>query len=76
MRTIQVDIDTNAFVSALRNDTGTSFFSAILSERMAALRTREYLEQRASKGKREKFEKALAKVGNNHPPDENDIAIK
>ena len=52
------------------------FITTALAEKMAALRTQEYLEQRASRGKREKFEKALAKVGNNHPLAEKDIAIR
>ena len=52
------------------------FIATALAEKMAALRTQEYLEQRASRGKRDKFEKALSKVGNNHPLNENDIAIK
>ncbi len=52
------------------------FIATALAEKMTALRTREYLEQRAARGKRDRFEKALAKVGNNHPLDENDIAVK
>ncbi len=52
------------------------FIAMALVEKMAALRTQEYLEQHASRGKRDKFEKALSKVGNNHPLNENDIAIK
>ena len=47
-----------------------------LAEKMSALKTQEYLEQRAKKGSREKFDNAMVKVGNNHPLDENDVAIK
>ncbi len=47
-----------------------------LAKKTAALRTQEYLKQCASRGKRDNFKKALAKIGNNHPLDENDIAIK
>ena len=52
------------------------FIATALAEKMAALRTQEYLEERAAREKRDKFKKALSKVGNNHPLDENDIAIK
>lgn len=34
-----------------------------LAEKMSALMTREYLEPRARRGSREKFNRALAKVG-------------
>jgi len=52
------------------------FIMTALAEKMSALKTQEYLEQRAKKGSREKFDNAMAKVGNNHPLDENDVAIK
>ena len=52
------------------------FITTALAEKISALKTEEYLEQRAAKGNREKFEQALSKVGSNYPLDENDIAIK
>ncbi len=38
-----------------------------LAEKMAALMTTEYLEERAKRGNREKFERALGKVKNTEP---------
>lgn len=38
-----------------------------LAEKMAALMTSEYLEQRAQRGSRDKFEDALAKVKDAEP---------
>ncbi|MCD6535325.1 MAG: toxin-antitoxin system HicB family antitoxin [Deltaproteobacteria bacterium] len=52
------------------------FIATALAEKMSALRTQEYLEHRAARGSRDKFDSALSRVGNNHPLDENDIAIK
>ena len=52
------------------------FIATALAEKMSALRTQEYLEQRAAQGSRDKFDTALSKVGNNHALDEKDIAIK
>ncbi len=52
------------------------FIATALAEKMSALRTEEYLEQRAARGDRNKFDRALSKVGNNHPLDEKDIAVK
>lgn len=42
-----------------------------VAEKIAALTTSEYLEQRARRGSRRKFERALAKV-RNVAPDEHD----
>ncbi len=47
-----------------------------LAEKMAALKTQAYLEQRATRGSRAKFDAAMSKVGNNHPLDPEDIAVK
>lgn len=47
------------------------FITTALAEKMAALLTAEYLEQRASRGDRSKFERAMAKVGD-HEPDPGD----
>ena len=52
------------------------FITTALAEKMSALKTQEYLEQRAKRGSREKFDNAMAKVSNNHPLDENDVAVK
>jgi hypothetical protein len=41
--------------------------ASALGEKMAALMTEEYLEERAQHGKRSKFEKALSKVKNKEP---------
>lgn len=38
-----------------------------LGEKIAALMTQDYLEQRAQRGSRSKFEKAMSKVKNNEP---------
>ena len=41
--------------------------ASALGEKMAALMTQDYLEQRAQRGSRSKFEKALSKVKDNAP---------
>lgn len=52
------------------------FIATALAEKMSALRTQEYLEHRAAaRGNRDKFDRALSKIGNNCPLDENDVAI-
>ena len=38
-----------------------------LAEKLSALMTEEYLEERAKRGKREKFEQAMSKVANVEP---------
>jgi len=38
-----------------------------LAEKISALMTQGYLEERAKRGKRSKFDRALAKVSNNEP---------
>ncbi|MCI5226655.1 MAG: toxin-antitoxin system HicB family antitoxin [Candidatus Electrothrix sp. AX2] len=52
------------------------FIATALAEKMSALRTQEYLEQRAARGSRDKFENALAKIGSNHPLDKKDAFVK
>ena len=52
------------------------FIATALAEKMSALRTQEYLENRAARGSRDKFDHALSKIGRNKPLDENDVAIK
>jgi len=40
-----------------------------LAEKLSALMTQDYLAERANRGSREKFEKAMAKVSKNEPED-------
>ena len=46
------------------------FISSAVGEKMAALMTEEYLTERAARGSREKFEKALAKVPDREPEEQ------
>lgn len=46
--------------------------STALAEKMAALMTVEYMEERAARGSREKFDRAMAKV-RDVEPDEGDV---
>lgn len=43
------------------------FAANALGEKMAVLMTQDYLEQRAARGSRSKFEKAMSKVKDNEP---------
>lgn len=43
-----------------------------LAEKMAALMTQEYLEERARRGDRRNFERALAKISPTHEPEPQD----
>ena len=45
------------------------FLSSAAAEKLAALMTVEYLEERARRGSREKFEAALAKLPDVEPED-------
>ena len=45
------------------------FIAAAVAEKMSALMTAEYLEERAKRGDREKFEHALSKVPDTTPED-------
>lgn len=45
------------------------FISSAVAEKMSALLTKEYLEERAKKGSKEKFFKALSKVPDIEPED-------
>ncbi len=47
------------------------FINSALAEKIAALLTQEYLDERAKRGSREKFERVLSKVPD-VPPDERD----
>ena len=47
------------------------FINSALAEKIAAFLTQEYLEERAKRGSREKFEKVLSKVSD-IPPEEYD----
>ena len=44
-----------------------------LAEKMSALITDEYLQERAQRGSRQKFERALAKVRNVEPREEDEL---
>ena len=46
--------------------------STALAEKMSALMTADYLEERAARGDRGKFERAMGKVHDTEP-DENDV---
>jgi hypothetical protein len=46
------------------------FITLALAEKISALMTEEYLEQRAQRGDRAKFEKAMAKVADVEPEEE------
>ena len=52
------------------------FIATALAEKISALRTEEYLEHRAARASRHKFDDALSKIGNNYPLDENDTVVK
>jgi hypothetical protein len=59
----------------LAQDEGISMNQLItlaLAEKVSALKTERYLEERAARGDRAKFEAALAKVADEEPPDERD----
>ncbi len=47
------------------------FINSALAEKVSAFLTKEYLEERAKRGSREKFRKALSKVADVEP-DEDD----
>lgn len=44
------------------------FIAKALAEKLSALKTEEYLENRAKRANRDKFEATLSKVGNNTGP--------
>ena len=57
-------------IRELAKQDGTSinqFITTALAEKMSALLTEDYLKQRAKRGSREKFEKALSKVADIEP---------
>ena len=59
-------------IRELANEDGISinqFISTAAAEKLAALMTVEYLEKRAERGSREKFEAALAKLPDAEPED-------
>lgn len=49
------------------------FVATALAEKMSALRTEEYLSERARKGSKDKFGSALAKVKDISPADEDKL---
>ncbi len=65
----------HAIVKQLVKREGTSvnqFVTVAVAEKVTAIATEEYLEERAKRGSREKFLAAMAKVPNIEPPDERD----
>lgn len=48
------------------------FITLALAEKVSALATESYLEQRAARGDRAKFEAAIARVADVEPPDKRD----
>ena len=59
-------------IRELANEDGISinqFISTAAAEKLAALMTVEYLEKRAKRGDREKFEAALARLPDTEPED-------
>ena len=52
------------------------FITTALAEKMSTLKTQKYLEQRATRRSRDKFDNVLSKISNNHPLDKKDVAIK
>ena len=60
-------------VRKLAEDEGTSinqFITLAVAEKLSALLTEDYLEERAKRGDRKKFERALAKVSKAMPEDQ------
>jgi hypothetical protein len=49
------------------------FITLALAEKIAALMTEEYLEERAQRGDRAKVEKAMAKVADVEPEEEDKL---
>lgn len=49
------------------------FIAAALAEKMSALLTNEYLDERAKRGSRRKFERVLSKVRNVEPKEEDKL---
>ena len=50
------------------------FIALALAEKVSALMTEEWLEERARRGEREKFERALAKVADVEPEERDRLA--
>jgi len=49
------------------------FISSAVAEKMSAILTQEYLESRAQKGSKKAFERALSKIPDIEPSDEDKI---
>jgi len=49
------------------------FITTAVAEKISALRTEDYLAKRAKRGKRSKFERAMKKVGDVEPAEEDKI---
>ncbi|HEX3034656.1 MAG TPA: DUF6290 family protein [Thermodesulfobacteriota bacterium] len=49
------------------------FINSALAEKVSAFLTKEYLEERAKRGSREKFRKALSKVADVEPAEDDKL---
>jgi hypothetical protein len=57
-------------LAAKENISLNQLITLALAEKMSALMTEEYLEERAQRGSRKKFRRALAKVANVEPDEQ------
>ena len=72
---VQIPESLYRFARELADGEGISmnqFITLALAEKVSALATESYLEQRAARGDRAKFEAAMARVADVEPPDERD----
>ena len=63
-------------IKKLAKQDGTSinqFITTAIAEKISALMTESYLEERAKLSNKEKFQKALAMVSNREPDDEDKL---
>jgi hypothetical protein len=48
----------------------SSLITLALAEKVSALMTEEYLDERAGRGERDRFQRAIAKVANSEPEEQ------
>ncbi len=75
-RTVNLPNSLNNKLEELSEREGISpdqFISTAVAEKMSALLTEKYLEKRALKGSRDKYEKALAQVPDSEPEERDRI---
>jgi len=73
--TVQLPESLHRSIAALAEQEGYSidqFLASAAAEKMAALRTLDYLRRQAAEGKREDFDRFLAAVPKDREPDETD----